>query len=364
MIRKFHRYLGLLAGLFWISQALTGLVLVFQWELDDASLPGSPTTVDVRALGDRIQSVGQQLGHVSSVWATGMAANRFDIYYEDRTGVSRVLRVDAAGRALRDRSEDTLLSDGALYGTLSSFHQTLLLGTFGSWIIGLSGILLCTNLLLGLKLAWPRAGSWRRALFTKVSGPATARHYGVHRMLGLWIVLPALLIASTGVVLVFNDPLERALHALFAMPLGDLPTGPAAVTAGPPQEAPTTAVSALEVALQRYPGSRISALVMPEPEHPWWRIRLRSSGDLPRMWGMTTVFVTETGAHEMDERGARNSLARRLMNALYPLHTGQIAGITGRLALLLSGAAVLLLAWFGLRLWLSRRRQASAARCV
>src|SRR5262245_60435004 len=120
MIKKIHRYLGLLAGLFWIIQALTGLVLVFQWELDDAGLPGAPTTVDVRALGDRIQSVDRQLGHVSSVWATGMAANRFDIYYEDRTGASRAMRVDGVGRVLRDRSEDTLFRDGALYGTLSS----------------------------------------------------------------------------------------------------------------------------------------------------------------------------------------------------------------------------------------------------
>ena len=349
MIRKVHRYLGLVAIVFWCLQALTGLVLVFQWELDDASVPGTPTPVDVHALGARIGSIDQQLGHVSSLWATGMAANRFDIYYEDRERRPRVIRVDGAGRVLRDRSEDMLLS----FATLSSFHQTLLSGSFGSWIVGLSGALLCTNLVLGLKLALPRAASWRRILFAKAAGPPAARRYGLHRMIGVWTALPAFLIAGTGVLLVFEDPLEQTLHALVAMPLEETPA--TSISLGLLPEGPTTATAALAVALKTYPGSKISALVLPETGHSWWRVRLRRNGELPRIWGTTTVFVSETGARVIDERGARRAWARRALDTLYPLHTGQIAGIPGRIALLLIGAAMLSLAWFGFRLWQSRR---------
>ncbi len=349
MIRKIHRYLGLVAIVFWCLQASTGLVLVFQWELDDASVPGPPMPVDARALGARIGSIDQQLGPVSSLWATGMAANRFDIYYEDRAGRPRVMRVDGAGRVLRDRSEDMLLS----YGTLSSFHQTLLSGPFGSWIVGLSGALLCTNLVLGLKLALPPGARWRRILFAKIARPAAARRYGLHRMIGIWIALPAFAIASTGVLLVFEDPLEQTLHALVAMPLEEAPTTP--VSLGPIPEELTTAAAALAVALKTYSGSKISALVLPQPGHSWWRVRLRRNGELPRIWGTTTVFVSETGARVIDERGARSAWARRALDTLYPLHTGQIAGYPGRIALLLTGAAMLSLAWFGFRLWQSRR---------
>jgi len=43
-------------------------------------------------------------------------------------------------------------------------HQTLFLHTAGNWIIGVSGVLLFSNICLGLYQAWPRTGQWLRAL--------------------------------------------------------------------------------------------------------------------------------------------------------------------------------------------------------
>jgi uncharacterized iron-regulated membrane protein len=38
-LRKIHRYLGLTLSL-WAVQALSGMLMVFHWELDDAFIPG------------------------------------------------------------------------------------------------------------------------------------------------------------------------------------------------------------------------------------------------------------------------------------------------------------------------------------
>src|SRR3546814_1895563 len=72
-----------------------------------------------------------------------------------------------------------------------------LLGAWGSWIVSISGLLLCSNLLLGLIAAWPRRGTWRTALLPIRKGPAAARLYSWHRAVGLWAVLPAFAIAAT-----------------------------------------------------------------------------------------------------------------------------------------------------------------------
>jgi hypothetical protein len=52
-----HRYLAFALSLLWLSQAVTGLLMVHRWELDDASLPGAATLLDLDALGAHITAI-------------------------------------------------------------------------------------------------------------------------------------------------------------------------------------------------------------------------------------------------------------------------------------------------------------------
>ena len=56
-LRRVHRYIALALAVLWISQALTGLAMVFRWEASDALLPGPAMAFDVAALGERIASI-------------------------------------------------------------------------------------------------------------------------------------------------------------------------------------------------------------------------------------------------------------------------------------------------------------------
>src|SRR3546814_18672476 len=66
---------------------------------------------------------------------------------------------------------------------LVGLHHDLL-GAWGSWIVSISGLLLCSNLLLGLIAAWPRRGTWRTALLPIRKGPAAARLRSDERRVG------------------------------------------------------------------------------------------------------------------------------------------------------------------------------------
>jgi uncharacterized iron-regulated membrane protein len=344
-IKKLHRYLGLFAAAFWLVQVLTGAALTFRQEIDNATLSGKPVAASTAALGSRIQQIQQAGGTVSSLWVADFAADRFDVRYVDPAGAERLMRVDGAGRILRDGLENVPFANGGLFRTLTLIHTSLLVGDVGEWIIAVSGILLISNIALGLKLAWPRAGMWRQALVLRPSRHAMARFYGLHRTVGLWIAIPLLLVFAAGVALRFDDQLESALGVVRPAPV-DAPMGAAIAPA-----------RALDIVLARFPGSTITALSMPTASNAWYRVRVHAPGEVPRMYGTTTLFVSAADGRVLREYAASAaSPARTFFDLLYPFHTGELGALPGRLILLTTGILLLVMGVFGIRLWLVRRK--------
>jgi uncharacterized iron-regulated membrane protein len=347
-VKRMHRVVGLFAAVFWLVQVLTGVLLTFRQEIDNATLNASPAAAQTAALGRRIELVQQAGNRVASLWVANFAADRFDLRYIDPTGVERLMRVDGAGRILRDGLENATFANGGFFRTLTLIHTSLLSGTTGEWIIAVSGLLLLSNVVLGLSLAWPRAGMWRQALTLSlhpVRNPV-ARLYGIHRTMGLWIGIPLLVVFAAGIALRFDDDIESALGVVRPPP----------VAAPPLADAGITPAQALDRVLARYPGSTVTALSMPAPEAAWYRVRVHAPGEVPRMYGTTTVFVSATNGTLLREYPAATaSIARSFYDTLYPLHTGELGGVAGRFVLLVLGLLLLLMGAFGIRLWLARR---------
>ena len=346
-VKKIHRIVGLFAAVFWLVQALTGVLLTFRQELDDATLlRAGRVPVQTAALGRRIESLQKAGDRVSSLWVANFSVDRFDLRYLDPEDVERLMKVDGAGRVLRDGLENTALANGGFFRTLTLIHTSLLSGETGEWIIAVSGLLLLSNVVLGLKLAWPRAGMWRQALTLRPTRNPAARLYGIHRTVGLWIGIPLLIVFAAGVALRFDDDIESALGVVQPPP----------ASAPAPSGQGITPVQALDTVLARYPGSTLTALSMPTPGNAWYRVRVRASGEVPRMYGTTTVYVSAAdGALLREYPAATASTARAFFDVLYPLHTGELGGLAGRLVLLLLGVGLLVMGVFGIRLWLARR---------
>ena len=277
-IKTIHRYISLVFATLWLFQAATGCLIVFRWDLDDAGVAGSHAPFQAERLGARLDSLTTEPDtHVSSVWSANNKANRFDIFYS-QADTDRTLRVDGQGETLRDRRNDTL-SDGNIFDRLSDLHMALMLGDAGRAFLGLSGILLLTNIGLGLKLAWPRAGQWIKALGRPKGKAAVPFFYGWHRTLGLWMAVPAFITISAGVLLAFDDGLE----SLFKVAI------PAPAASAPASEGWIKPSAALTTALAQYPGATLSGFSMPDSDTPWYKVRLRAKGEMPRIWGLTTL---------------------------------------------------------------------------
>jgi uncharacterized iron-regulated membrane protein len=320
---RVHRALGLGLAVFWLLQAVTGSLLVFRWELEDALLAGSRARAEAAGLGARIADIARAGGRPLDMWASSQAATRFDIYYVDASGTSRVMRVDGKGRPLRDAVDAGFVGNGAFWDTLTLVHTGLLAGHAGRWAAAGSGAILLCNLGVGLAVAWPRAREWRRVLLGRTGGGARARLHAWHRRLGLWLGVVILPFVAAGVLLCFEDELRGLFDP--GMPV---PRAEAAVSHIAPTEA-------LAIVAARQPDARLSVMIMPGDDEFWYRVRQHRPGDLPRNWGTSTLLVSAADGRILFDQPAADAPAMRAaIDALHPFHTGQAAGTTGRLLVL------------------------------
>lgn len=328
----------------WLLQAITGALIVFHWEIDDSSVASFHAATDPAALGRRVAQLAPAGSgrHVASIWTTAGFADRYDIHVvDDASGGDTVVRVAGDGTAIR-----TLVpGKGTLIDTVVVLHQTLLGGDRGRWIIGASGVLLITNLAMGLVIAWPRRGTWRKSMTPSRRGSPAARHYSWHRALGLTGAAAALLLITPGALLAFEDELRPLFNAE-----PPIITGPAAPSA-------IGFAQAVDTAERAVPGSRLTAVTMPSADDDTYAIRLQAPGDWQRAYGGSFVFVDgATGAIRGLSLAADAPPTRKAMDVLFPIHTGQAGGLPMRLLVLCIGIWLSSMIVIGVRLWWLRRR--------
>jgi uncharacterized iron-regulated membrane protein len=352
VLRSAHRYVGIVFAAIWLMQGLTGALLVFHWDLDDWSVAGPAEPLDVPALSQALGGYAARYpGHtVAAVYASGGERGRFDVLLNRPSGRNDVLRVDGRGTVLRLRPGNYDWLRIGPFQIATYLHQTLFAGIAGQWFLGASGFVLLLNLAVGLKLAWPR-GSWRQALCpADAMRTPTGRLWGLHRALGLWFALPAMLIVALGVCLAFRGPL--------ATMIGDPAPQPqlAAAAAIPARAPPITATEAIDTAFGRYPASALAALILPTARSPWYEVQVQQPGEWRRTDGLTTVDVSSRDGRVLAVYDAeRGPLPKRMLDSLYALHTGFAGGVLLRwLAVLMSVWLVVMIS-LGLMLWSTRR---------
>lgn len=348
-LRRIHRYLSVTFAILWLLQGLTGALLVFQGELDQASIERAARPLDIAALGGAILTAQADNPdrRIPYVYASRGNADRFDIYLVDGEGNSDIRHVDGDGTILRERPSNHDFLNAGLLKIAHNWHESMFAGEWSTWLVGISGFLLLSNLILGLKLAWPRARQWRRALFPgKVRG-AAAKAYAWHRALGLWLGIPAILIVTTGLLQVWGDPLHGWL--------GPVNPPPAVERTGDPAAPAITPVAAMEIALARYPDAHISIINMPREDAYWYAITLRQPEEPRRIFGTTAVYVDAANGEILTDHNALKApLGTTFLNLFYPVHTGEVIGPVGRVLVLLVALWLVSMICLGIFLWRAR----------
>lgn len=352
ILRTTHKYLSLTFGILWVLQALTGVLIVFRGEIEDALLAGPAQPLDAARFGAAAERLVKARGEaLAYVMASEGSPNRYDLLFRNGSDQLQAVHVDGAGSVLRERPYDHDYPAPGLFATAHDFHETFLAGDRGKLFLGFSGALLLSNLIFGLTLAWPSRGqALRRVLLPGTSGPFNANVFKWHRALGLMIVVPAILLVSCGIAMQW--PVEDWLGVDSPQPV-------------PPDTAVSNTISAdrfplgdaITTALARHPGATLSIVTLPDQDRAWYKVRVRAPGEIRRVFGETTVFVdARDGSVLLDRDAAAMPLDERIANAFFPIHNGEFLGVAGRIVVLLVGLSLLTMATLGGCLWWTRRR--------
>ena len=348
MLRTAHRWLGLLLALPMLIQGVTGFLMVMSEPLEALRLPTSSSRTQPSHPVSAIIAVARDAvapGLVLSRYQAGAAPN-------DTVSVDFALPAQRLPetRVYVDPVSLTILRQDAhpnrIYRWLHQVHETLLIpGPFGRGIVGWCGLGLIVLALTGVPIWWPRNGRWRAALTI----PATARghrlHRGLHGAVGAWVAVLLLLQAVSGVSMAFPQTAAALLGAT-------LPRQPSAARAGHSD----IDIGQLEAAVRRVaPQGRLVSLRFPAEPGRSVIAALRPEGaaiDGPP----TLVELDPATQRVLGMRGpGAGPAGAGVLAWLRTLHQGAGLGPLWRVAVGLTGLALLVFPITGVAMWLLRR---------
>lgn len=352
---KYHRWIGLVAGLFLLIQGLTGTLIAFRPELNRALHPA----MIVAPSGHPVPLA--KMIKAAQAAMPGYKVTRTD--YPRRPDDAYLLRLAGKGGALAIVTMDGLghvTRAAPLSGWPVEWAYQVHIGTLygGEPMIGYVGLALIAMALTGLYVWWPLRNRFRGAFRVATDTPARATR-DLHRFLGTALSAVLLVIALTGLTMAWTEWMRPAAALVLPFSTDTAPKPPKAPCA---KKAPLD--DAIAAAVARRPGQAIKS------------VRLQAKGRIVAVYFQSPiayparitdhVWVDACTAEVMvvnDQAGAR--AGNWLFNWLLPIHSGEWLGLPGRLLSWIAALSLVFTSVTGYALWVIRtaqRRRAKAAR--
>lgn len=363
--KLWHRWFGILGGLWLLLLAATGSAITYYDELDRwlnpdwRSIPAAATThapldaVVARAEealpGFVANNILLPTGPHDTIWMLGRApidgsTHPVQLFADPRDG--RVLGWRVSGELTFDRRH----AMDIVYG----LHVDLLAGAWMTWFFGLVSLAWLIDHAIALWLALPRGAKWLQAFAVTGRKGSLRRLFDLHRAPGIWGWPVTFAVALTGVTLAWPETSRDAV-ALVSPISGRLDEAWGDVD--PPENSVTIERAIAAVTLDREKVHSVRIL----PDHAVYAVRTYDSRDVDyqgRLW----TYVGMAAARPFAQRHDAGDSAGDLFFAWqYALHSGQIFGPLGRALIFLSGVTTSALVVTGYLLWWRRRRRRTTA---
>lgn len=357
---------------FLIIAGLTGSLLAFQSELDAWLNPSlfhveqvSGPAFSPSRIVERIERADPTVA-VSSIVLPAAPGESVSLYVGQRPGAQKApaynqIFVDPAdgailGRRLRGAAR---LDRAHLMPFLYTLHYSLHLpGIWGSWLMGGVALAWMLDCFLGFYLTLPRGGpfwtKWRPIWRIKRGAGGYRLNLDLHRASGLWLWPVLFLIALSSVALNLNAEVFRpALSAL-------LPTSPSIWDRPAPSVTPSViidwdvAVARAQAEARRRGWFDPVSLVYAARDQGLYMVRFGRKHQPG--FGDSSIFVSGTNGRILFvERAGGGKAGDVVADLMFPIHTGQVAGIAGRILICIAGIVVALLSITGITIWWKKR---------
>ncbi len=368
VLLKLHLYISLWLGVFLALAGLTGSLLVYDSALDkwlnsdimqvNAAEQRRPL-LDLIAAANRVSPIKARPSYITIPEEPDDALIvRYQIPSKDKEqkGMNHhfheVMVNPYTGQVLGDRDRnDSLMS------IIVRLHANLLVGNPGKLLMGITALLTLVLTITGIYLWWPKFSKLKQAFVIKRNASFTRFNFDLHKTVGIYTAVVMLAVALSGVY--FNLPGVFKPVVKYFSPLDGM-SGMSAMMGGVKSKtdtgnaiAPETVISAVEAA---YPDIKVQRIFFPANAEDSYRVTARQTDEI-RSNGATTIWLDQYSGKFLKVRDPKQfSAGNAFINLQLPLHNGEILGTPGRIMVLITGLAPLLLMITGVIHWLKKRK--------
>jgi len=358
---KIHLYLALIAGFFFALMGLTGSISVYREELDELLNPklvieqpsgkrqsldkimAAVQTAHPTRYGSWTLEMPRSAHSMITVWYDKPRETFFELYAPLMVSVNPYTAEVVASRFWGQTATTWLLD----------LHTQLNLGRFGWNAVGILGLLLMVSIGTGVYLWWPGLRGILTALRVRHKDGMIRLAFDLHRLTGLLSASILLLLAFTGFHLSYPSILE-ALTGSSGMEHGE--TGRNIVSTAVPNNHPVGLESAEFVARGPFPKAELRRVTTPSGDSGIYRINLRQGSEINQRHPYTTVWVDRWSGQVKEVRDPNGfTQGAAFTTWIWPMHTGEAFGATGRFLWFVGGIGLFVLYISGLLHWLHRR---------
>lgn len=371
-----HRYVGLGVAGFLVIAGLTGSILAFQSELDawlnphlfrvdhtERPLPPSQLTATIERRQPGIEVFSLVLPAATEDSATVFVGPKDGA---GAPGYNQLFVNPATGAILGKRMNGAMQLDRAhLIPFIYRLHHSLTLpGNWGVWLMGGVALAWMLDCGVGFCLTLPRGRplwkKWSPAWGIKHGAGTYRFHLDLHRAFGLWLWAALFLLALSGVSLNLNSELFRPVLSVLlptsASKWDRLPPTPPAMTL----DWDSAIAKALAEAAQRGWDRPIRSIYAGRAQG-FYVVRFGQKHEPG--FGASSILVSGAdGSILMVEEAGSGESGDVVAGLMFPIHSGQVAGLPGRILICVTGLAVAILSITGAYVWWKKRAPRAARR--
>ena len=375
-----HKWIGLACLVFLVIAGVTGSAIAFRPQIDAWLNPGlfrapaSGALLSPGTLADRLEAQRPQV-RVNLLPLSARPGQAVAVSVEPKAGAAalgydQVFLDPASGRVLGQRATAPGWDASHLMQGVYELHARLLAGTFGRWLMGIVSGLWAISTLVGLYLTLPRTGpfwaKWKPVWTINPKARLPRLLLDLHRASGLWLLLAGIAVSISGCAINFYSEAAAPAANLLS------PSKVAALNSdapSPPGPKPrrlgwdAAAARAGEAAAHRSGVRLAPAVASFDADGNLYRVGFTRSGvrDYTGLGPVYWYVDADSGRVAYVDDPYRDSLGRIFLRGLYPIHSGQMLGLTGRILALLLGLAVVEMSITGGYLWWRKRSVRRAA---
>lgn len=231
----------------------------------------------------------------------------------------------------------------------------------GMWFMGLLGIAWVLDTLVALWISFPNVAAWQRSFAFRWQAGGHKLNFDLHRSGAMWVYPLVLILAVTSVSMNLRDEVTRPVVSWFS----ELSPSPFTSRPAAPKERPIepvlSAARAIEITTADARRRGITAppgdLFLSTERAVWgvafYELTERHGSGLgnPRLY-----IDSRTGQPAGADLPGTGSAGDIFLQSMFPLHSGRIIGITGRVLISLMGVAIAVLSVTGVLIWARKRR--------